>query len=1240
MLFLDIHPHKEPVVLLEKWDDKLPIEKTLEKEDDHYIRLIEFVPKVAVDPSGNTKTKAISKSHLKIKRKPIKTLKNNMRLRSRVINTSKPIFPTQRELKFFKQKLSSHVMKRRIVRTKICAPKSNKINLRKRPIHGPTRASKIVMDNKRKVLKRKPSVVSEFSSEDETPLKLYNLAKKESRSVEKNKEKSYQLRSNRVQSPIESTEKTELQKGLTEKTLNPKIANELKSSPKVAPIETELQNYTQTSALTPENKNSGVAKELIVNIVKGEENKLSETFYSDKEIERWMNNSLTSSENEDNFKTSSSFKQNLKKVKIDKNEKPKLLCTDEEQMQPSTSSSTESFHICPSAALENVKTAEEASKVDLNNSCKSCDICKKLDRIVNIVMGDETLNETDKPVGEIELPSVAEDVYNFDSEKDVIKDNQTFTHFRNKRRKSGNDLCNDEKHYLYLDLLPPNSSHVIQLVTVKVPNQNTPIMRARLIPKSEVNQSNDDNQKADEVVVVMGQGNFMDELMSKLTASSKEIKVPDKVPPNLPSAIAMTENHKAVNENHKIPKESQKLLKEACRSQKDSQKHQKESNKSLKESQKVQKDSQKIQKESQKSQKDSHKFAKDNQKGFPRVNESAQLVDAPTFYPTSFEFENPLAYIEKIGAVASKYGLCKIVPPEGFKPECCIEDDIVFTAGNQYPGKMYTRWGPATRELCAIKKYLATQNVCFKRLPLINGVEVNLPKLYHIVQKAGGLKEVIEKKKWQKLAEDMNFQKSNHVDKKLDHVYVRYLLPYDVLTNRERQSLLASVEKGWNKKYKKMLERARNPLHRQKRILGESSSDEEDDAEENSLMMQMIVWSQVASTSMQMYFPQTNSPTPQEVEEEYWRLVLLGNDHICVYTASVDTGEEGYGFTKAKDNPYSKHPWNLKVLTNNPSSVLRSLGSVLSVTTPTLHLGMVFTTSCWHRDPHGLPWIEYLHTGAPKIWYGIPDEQSSKFRRAVETLGPAYCQNKSIWLPSDITMIPPNLLIEHNVSLSKLSRNPGRVHSCEPTMFSLEQLLISMACHWRVAPSVLLQVHSILNIIIQDETSNRRRLQQLKLESHAVANLAAARKWTGSTGRYHTLTEYRREEAASVVGFRPVSKSSGSPHPFPSIRYFIPSQKAGKILASDWGCRCPWAAMITYSSCKVHKNPPKRKTTIWNVREQAECDICRTTLYLSQVVGLNGKSLFAAFSMLSEYLRCRPTKGETSPKYFLNASIQ
>lgn len=68
----------------------------------------------------------------------------------------------------------------------------------------------------------------------------------------------------------------------------------------------------------------------------------------------------------------------------------------------------------------------------------------------------------------------------------------------------------------------------------------------------------------------------------------------------------------------------------------------------------------------------------------------------------------------------------------------------------------------------------------------IGGMEVDLPRLYKIVQNFGGLKEVIEKKKWHRVADGMKIPKSAQ-DRvtKLDDIYCKYLLPYDTLSPGE-----------------------------------------------------------------------------------------------------------------------------------------------------------------------------------------------------------------------------------------------------------------------------------------------------------------------------------------------------------------------------------------------------------------------------------------------------------------------
>ncbi|KAI4471837.1 lysine-specific demethylase [Holotrichia oblita] len=80
-----------------------------------------------------------------------------------------------------------------------------------------------------------------------------------------------------------------------------------------------------------------------------------------------------------------------------------------------------------------------------------------------------------------------------------------------------------------------------------------------------------------------------------------------------------------------------------------------------------------------------------------QVRHQAQIVEAPCFHPTEKEFQDPLDYIEKIRARAEKFGICRIIPPANFKPECKVSDDMRFTAYNQYVNKLLHRWGPNFR---------------------------------------------------------------------------------------------------------------------------------------------------------------------------------------------------------------------------------------------------------------------------------------------------------------------------------------------------------------------------------------------------------------------------------------------------------------------------------------------------------------------------------------------------------------
>ncbi|CAG0907441.1 unnamed protein product, partial [Darwinula stevensoni] len=119
-----------------------------------------------------------------------------------------------------------------------------------------------------------------------------------------------------------------------------------------------------------------------------------------------------------------------------------------------------------------------------------------------------------------------------------------------------------------------------------------------------------------------------------------------------------------------------------------------------------------------------------------------------------------------------------------------------FTAYKQYVHKMFSRWGPNVKNLEAIRKSLENSDMTLLHSPVLGGVEIDLVKLYKTVQSLGGLKQVIERQKWTKVTEMMQIPKTvqDRVTK-LDDIYCKYLLPYETLSEGEREELLCQVEK-------------------------------------------------------------------------------------------------------------------------------------------------------------------------------------------------------------------------------------------------------------------------------------------------------------------------------------------------------------------------------------------------------------------------------------------------------------
>ncbi|XP_032717492.1 protein Jumonji isoform X3 [Lontra canadensis] len=512
-----------------------------------------------------------------------------------------------------------------------------------------------------------------------------------------------------------------------------------------------------------------------------------------------------------------------------------------------------------------------------------------------------------------------------------------------------------------------------------------------------------------------------------------------------------------------------------------------------------------------------HEAAAKPDKGGGRAGWAA-MDEIPVLRPSAKEFHDPLVYIESVRAQVEKYGMCRVIPPPDWRPECKLNDEMRFVTQIQHIHKLGRRWGPNVQRLACIKKHLRSQGITMDELPLIGGCELDLACFFRLINEMGGMQQVTDLKKWNKLADMLRIPKTAQ-DRlaKLQEAYCQYLLSYDSLSPEEHRRLEKEVLME-----KEILEKRKGPLeghtehdynkfhplprfepknglingmaHRngfrsklkevgqaqlktgRRRLFAQEKEVAREEEEDKGVLsdfhkciykgrsVSLTTFYRTARNIMNMCF--SKEPAPAEIEQEYWRLVEEKDCHVAVHCGKVDTNTHGSGFPVGKSEPFSRHGWNLTVLPNNTGSILRHLGAVPGVTIPWLNIGMVFSTSCWSRDQNHLPYIDYLHTGADCIWYCIPAEEENKLEDVVHTL-----------LQANGT--PGLQMLESNVMEMK------RRHIAKP--FSMEKLLyqIAQAEAKKENGPTLSTISALLDELRDTELRQRRQLFEAGLHSSA-----------------------------------------------------------------------------------------------------------------------------------------------------------
>ncbi|DBA81611.1 TPA: hypothetical protein ACH3X1_007371 [Trebouxia sp. C0004] len=385
---------------------------------------------------------------------------------------------------------------------------------------------------------------------------------------------------------------------------------------------------------------------------------------------------------------------------------------------------------------------------------------------------------------------------------------------------------------------------------------------------------------------------------------------------------------------------------------------------------------------------------------------------APTFHPTSEEFQDPLAYIEKIKPEGEKAGICCIVPPPGWAPPFALEKG---TNGMSAESFRFLIRRQLTSHLC-----MRLPNTSRRRKAAASG-RYGAGKVSSgaNVDGAPAPEEFEENGKEEEVGE-FGFHT-------LDRTHTL-------------KSFASSAD--WVKS-----------LH-----FGDPKPATDPSAAVERLSKRRKLGSYTGP-----------EPTIQEIEGEFWRVIEAPDDVLeSYYGQDLDSGHHGSGFplppfrqrlleehlqkqavsrskpagktdsdtgddnskrTYTKEETvYSEHAWNINNLPRCKGSVLRYyIGDELitGVMVPWLYVGSCMSAFCWHVEDHALCSINYLHMGAPKVWYGVPANASSALEEAMKDALPDLFEAAPDLMYSLVTMVSPMNLQARGVPVHRLVHHEG-----------------------------------------------------------------------------------------------------------------------------------------------------------------------------------------------------------------------
>ncbi|KAJ1734447.1 hypothetical protein LPJ61_001072 [Coemansia biformis] len=159
------------------------------------------------------------------------------------------------------------------------------------------------------------------------------------------------------------------------------------------------------------------------------------------------------------------------------------------------------------------------------------------------------------------------------------------------------------------------------------------------------------------------------------------------------------------------------------------------------------------------------------------------LTPAPTFYPSREEFQDPLAYIQKIRPLAESAGLCKIVPPAGWSPPFSLDTKrFSFKTRIQNLNSLEGKTRTNLNYLDQLNRFHSQQGRPLVKVPQLDHRPIDLYGLRHEVTVRGGYQKVNGEKRWAEIGRVMKYDRKTctSMSNSLKATYQKIILPFDL----------------------------------------------------------------------------------------------------------------------------------------------------------------------------------------------------------------------------------------------------------------------------------------------------------------------------------------------------------------------------------------------------------------------------------------------------------------------------